>query len=59
MFIKADKRKIKSSQQFLKIFDFYAFGNLNYSKNQLYHYLLYLLWLNFPVILKGILRSIM
>jgi len=51
--------KIKSSQQFLKIFDFYAFEGFNYSEIWLYHYLLFFLWLNYSVIQNGILRSIM
>ncbi|WP_185204769.1 hypothetical protein [Chryseobacterium sp. C3] len=58
-FLKVNKRKNKSTQQFLKIFDSYAFEYFNYFEIELYHYLLRLLWLNFPVIQNGILRSIM
>ena len=45
-FIKVNKRKNKRTQQFLKIFDFYAFEDFNYSEIWLYHYLLYLVCLH-------------
>ncbi|HAO07357.1 MAG TPA: hypothetical protein DCQ50_10260, partial [Chryseobacterium sp.] len=49
-FLKVNKRKNKRTQQFLKIFDFYAFEDFNYFETELYHYLLCFLGLNFPVI---------
>ncbi|BEV03411.1 hypothetical protein [Chryseobacterium gambrini] len=58
-FLKVNKRKNKRTQQFLKIFDFYAFEDFNYFEIELYHYLLRLLWLNFPVIQNEILCSVM
>ncbi|WP_288457746.1 hypothetical protein [uncultured Chryseobacterium sp.] len=49
-FLKVNKRKNKRTQQFLKIFDFYAFEDFNYFEIETYQNLLYLLWLNFPQI---------
>ncbi|REC49835.1 hypothetical protein DRF68_10320 [Candidatus Chryseobacterium massiliae] len=57
-FLKVNKRKNKSTQQFLKIFDFYAFEDFNYFETELYHYLVRLLWLNFPVIQNGICEAL-